>query len=131
MPPPTSRFELVLTSGPAPHQFTAFVTDGGEGRAAEHTFDWRTDSTALAMDLGALARAAASGEPPDDDLHLTFGRRLFDTTFAGAVGDLWRARLDELGPRREPLRLVLRIDPKEARPLLNLPWEYLHDGHDF
>jgi tetratricopeptide (TPR) repeat protein len=131
MTPVQPTFELVLTGGPAAHQFTAGVPDGSGGRAAEHTFEWRTDSTALAMDLGALAHAAVSGRPPANDLHRTFGQRLFTTVFAGAVDDLWRARLAELRPRRQPLRLIIRPDPASARPLLNLPWEYLHDGHDF
>ncbi len=124
-------FELVLTGGPTPHQFTAFVPDGDGGRAAEQTFEWRTDSTALAMDLGALAHAAIAGKPPENDLHKTFGASLFKTVFAGAVGALWQARFAQVRTRREPLRLALRVDPDSARPLLNLPWEYLHDGHDF
>ncbi len=82
-------FELVLTGGPAAHQFIAYVPDGSGGRAAEHTFEWRVDSTALALDLGALARAAISGQLPENDLHCTFGQRLFETVFAGAVGELW------------------------------------------
>jgi tetratricopeptide (TPR) repeat protein len=131
MTTPQPAFELVLVGGPAARQFTAFVPDSQGGRAAEQTFEWRTDSTALAMDLGALARAAISGHPPENDLHRTFGQNLFQTVFAGAVGELWRARLAELRPRRQPLRLVIRPDPVTARPLLNLPWEYLHDGHDF
>lgn len=75
--------ELALTGGPTPHRFTAFVPDASGKPIAEHTFDWRTDSTAL--DLGALARAVISGHPPDDDLHRTFGRRLFDAVFAGPI----------------------------------------------
>jgi tetratricopeptide (TPR) repeat protein len=121
-------FELVLAGG-APHQFVAFVPDASGGRAAEHAFEWRDDSVALALELGALAQAAIAGRVPDDDLHLAFGRRLFDAVFGGAVGELWRARLAEA--RRQPLRLVVRIDATSARPLLNLPWEYLHDGRDF
>src|SRR5689334_6118720 len=120
-------FELVLTGGSTPHQFVAFVPDGNGGKAAEQTFEWRADSTALALDLGALARAAISGKSPENDLHLAFGRRLFDSVFAEAVGALWQARLAELKPRREPLRLILRVDPRSAHPLLNLPWEYLHN----
>jgi tetratricopeptide (TPR) repeat protein len=129
--PDRPTFELVLTGGPTDRQFTAFVPDGQGGRAAEQAFEWRTDSTALAMDLGALAGAALSGRPPEGDLHRRFGQMLFQTVFAGAVGELWQARLAALRPRRAPLRLVIRPDPATARPLLNLPWEYLHDGHDF
>jgi tetratricopeptide (TPR) repeat protein len=128
---PAQSFELVLTGEPRPRQFTAFVPDRDGGHAAEQPFEWRVDSTALALDLGALARAAIVGHPPEHDLHRTFGRMLFDTIFAGAVGELWQQRLAELKPSRRPLRLVLRVDPANARPLLNLPWEYLHDGHDF
>jgi hypothetical protein len=122
-------FELAVAGGTVPHQFIAFVPDGNGGRAAEHTFEWRTDSTALALGLVALEQAATAGRAPENDLHVTFGRRLYDTVLAGAVGELWRARLKEA--RRKPLRLVIRIDPASARQLLNLPWEYLHDGRDF
>jgi hypothetical protein len=31
------------------------------------------------MDLGALARAAISGQPPENDLHRTFGQMLYQT----------------------------------------------------
>jgi hypothetical protein len=44
--------ELALTGGPAPHRFTAFVPDASGDSTVQHTFDWRTDSTALALDLG-------------------------------------------------------------------------------
>lgn len=80
-----SAFELVLTGGAGPRRYTAFVPDGQGGRTAEHTFEWRDDSVALASDLGALARAARTSNPPTDDLHRTFGRNLFDTVLAGAV----------------------------------------------
>lgn len=128
---PAATFELVLSGDPTPHRFTAFVPDGQGGKVAEHTFEWRTDSTALAMDLGSLARAAVSGQPPENNLHITFGRQLHTAVFAGAVGQLWDARLKEAHTHRQPLRLVLRVDPQTARSLLNLPWEYLHDGDDF
>jgi tetratricopeptide (TPR) repeat protein len=124
-------FELVLTGSGEANRFTAFVTDGGTGRAAEHSFEWRVDSTALAMDLGELARAAGTGKPPENDLHLRFGQQLYDTVFTGPVAELWQTRQAAARSRRQPLRLVLRPDPATARPLLNLPWEYLHDGNDF
>ncbi len=122
-------FELILSGDTAPRQFTAFVPDGDGGRAAEHTFEWRPDSTALAMELGALARAATAHEPPADNLHVRFGQRLFNTVFAGAVRKLWQTRRKQA--RRQPLRLALRVDAHTARPLRNLPWEYLHDDTGF
>ena len=122
-------FELVLSSESIPHQFTAFIPDGEGGRPAEHNFEWRSDSTALHMDLGTLSRAAISGKPPEDDLHIRFGQRLYQAVFDGAVGDLWNEH--RKAHRRKPLRLIVRIDPETARPLLNLPWEYLHDGKRF
>ncbi len=125
----STYFELVLVSGSIPHQYTAFIPDGEGGRLVEHNFEWRSDSTALHMDLGTLSRAAISGKPPEDDLHIRFGQRLYQAVFDGAVGDLWNEH--RKAHRRKPLRLIVRIDPETARPLLNLPWEYLHDGKRF
>jgi tetratricopeptide (TPR) repeat protein len=125
----SQTFELMLAGADAPHECVAWVPDGQGGRAAEHRFAWRSDSIALALDLGALAQAATAGHAPADDLHVRFGRSLYDAALGGAVGELWRSRRQAAG--RTPLRLVLRIDPASARPLLNLPWEYLHDGRDF
>jgi tetratricopeptide (TPR) repeat protein/CHAT domain-containing protein len=125
---PVSTFELVLQGRGAPNRFVAWVPDGEGGKAAEHPFEWRVDSVRIAMDLSALKKAAVSGRPPENDLHVTFGQELFKAVFAGPVGDLWNSRSR---PRRQVLRLVVRVDPKSARPLLNVPWEYLHDGKDF
>lgn len=86
MPEDHPTFELALVGGPIPRAFTAFVTDGDHGRVAEHTFEWRYDSTAIALDLGRLAHAAESGRPPEDDLHIQFGQQLYQAVFAGPVG---------------------------------------------
>jgi tetratricopeptide (TPR) repeat protein len=131
MSTPAATFELGLAGSSIPHRFTAFVPDGQDSKVAEHIFEWRTDAIALAVDLRELARAAISGQPPENNLHITFGQRLYRTVFDGAVGQLWDTRLKETRMHREPLRLVLRVDPQTARPLLNLPWEYLHNGNDF
>lgn len=94
-----------------------------------YEFEWKSNSPKLILGLAALEKAALAGEPPENDAHLTFGKKLFDTVFAGDVGKAWTERLAEVDG--EPLRLVLRIDPDTARPLMNLPWEYLHDDADF
>jgi len=98
-------------------------------REGRHTFEWRYDSTALNLDLGELSRAAVAGEPPEKGFHIQFGQHLFQTDISGPVGELWQELRNQT--RRKPLRLVLRIDPETARPLLHLPWEYLHDGQGF
>lgn len=122
-------FELVLTGGGVAHQYMAMVPGGAGGGGAESEFESRSDSVALVDDLSALERAALSSVPVRDDLHVRFGQQLYARAFGGAVGELWRERMGR--SRRHPIRLVLRIDPRSARALLNLPWEYLHDGQDF
>ena len=127
--PNSSVFELLITGADEARRYVAYVPDGRGGRAAEQTFEWSVDSTALALELGQLARNVTQGAPPADDLHVRFGQRLYQTVFSGTVGELWRQRRQ--AARREPLRLALRLDPAKAGPLRNLPWEYLHDGEGF
>jgi tetratricopeptide (TPR) repeat protein len=124
-------FDLELIGGAGERGFVARVGDGAGGWLAEEPFEWRVDSTALALNLGELQRAAVSGETPAGAVHEPLGRQLFDAAFPGRVGELWRARVAEARPHRRRVRLVLTIDPMSARPLLNLPWEYLHDGRGF
>ena len=118
--------QVVLSGGDEPHRYDVLLAEAGGGRLAEGHFEWRSDSTAHALDLHALQQAALSGSPPEDELHVRYGRELFSLVFSGAVGEAWHTRL---GQGR--VRLVLRIDPVTARPLLNLPWEYFHDGDGF
>lgn len=122
-------FELVLSGGSDPRVFTACAPGEEENGAVENSFEWRFDSTALNLDLGELARAAVAGEPPKNDVHIQVGRRLYEAVFSGPVGVLWQERRKQVGRKR--IRLALRIDPQTARPLLNLPWEFLHDGQEF
>jgi tetratricopeptide (TPR) repeat protein len=124
-----STFELILSNTGNPRQYLASVSDDNDGYAAQHEFEWRTDSTSLNLTLADLAHAATSNQPPTKDLHIQFGQQLFQTIFAGDVGAHWQKRRKQ--SRRTPLRLVLRINPETAQPLLNLPWEYLHDEDHF
>ena len=54
--PNSSVFELLITGADEARRYVAYVPDGNGGRAAEQTFEWRVDSTALALELGQLAR---------------------------------------------------------------------------
>jgi tetratricopeptide (TPR) repeat protein len=125
-----TTFQLVIVGSSNPDHFMAFVPDGQGGHIAEHHFIWYVDSTALALELNAIAQSAAAGLPLDNKAHTIFGQRLFSTVFAGAIGDLWRKRLATLRDE-EVMHVSICVDHKTARPFLNLPWECLHDGHSF
>lgn len=103
-----SPFLLSVSGNPATRSFTASVVSAEGDTLAEHTFEWRVDSTALALDLGTLAHAATSGEPSKDDLHVRFGKQLYQAVFGGPVGKLWQAQRNQAG--RKPLPLVICVD---------------------
>ncbi len=122
-------FELHLSGTDIPHRYKVCILPPPVGEKRADFFELRSNSVDLTMTLAALAKAASSGEKPEQDLHLAFGQRIFGLVFGGAVGELWRERRKSAG--RSPLDLVVRIDPKNARFLQRIPWEYLHDGKDF
>src|SRR5579859_392390 len=107
-------------------------------------FEWRTEIAAFEDDLRALEILALVPEaelkrlrqpgaalvpPPDSQLALAFGQRLFRALLAGDVGDAFRQRLAADPGQAVPI--VLRIDPKTAQALSRLPWELMHDGQAF
>ena len=65
------------------------------------------------------------------------GRILYDTVFVGAIRERFEAfrstlgRVNPEGPVRLRLLLEIQASPKRRDPLLNLPWELLHDGQGF
>jgi tetratricopeptide (TPR) repeat protein len=122
-------FELFLSGTDIPHQYKINVAGGDGENPHEDFFELRSDSVELTLTLAALAKAASSGEEPEKDLHLEFGQRIYKLLFGGAVGQYWQEFRKSAG--RNPLALMLRIDPKSARFLQRVPWEYLHDGKDF
>ena len=69
--------------------------------------------------------------PSDRDLKdaiRTFGASLFDRIFAGRVGDMFRASLDQV---REPGKgLVIRLQLADAPELAIWPWELLFDSDE-
>jgi tetratricopeptide (TPR) repeat protein len=123
------EFILQIAGNGAGSQFHAQARDEASGETAEHNFEWRVDSVEINLTLSALAQAARASAPPAEDLHARFGRLLYAAVFAGEVGALWQKRRSS--SRRGRLPLVVQIDPERARPLLNLPWEYLHDEKGF
>ena len=125
--PTVDTFELVIQGTGSKDRFVAWVPNPDGTRAAEHEFEWRTSS--LAMIIGELEGAATYHKPPENNLHITFGKQLFNAVFGGEVGTLWHERTDHL-KRGQYVRLVLRPDHNTARPLLNVPWEYLHDERE-
>ena len=122
-------FDLCLEKT-AQNEFVAYVPDGDGGRAAEHTFSLRTDTLKMREDLQRLEAYSLHKELVKDDFHVRFGRMLYQAALGGGVGALFAERLaaaraDDLG-----LRLRVRVD-LGAPELMNLPWEFLHDGDGF
>jgi hypothetical protein len=122
-------FDLCLEKG-AQNEFVAYVP-GGEGeRAAEYAFTLRTDTLKMREDLQRLEAYSLHKELVKDDFHIQFGRMLHRAALGGDVGALFAARLEEARGADMGLRLRVRVD--EGVPeLMNLPWEFTHDGEDF
>jgi tetratricopeptide (TPR) repeat protein len=122
-------FDLCLEKR-APHEFVAYVPDGNGGRAAEHPFGLRTDTLKMREDLQRLKDHSLRKELVKDDLHVHFGQMLYQAALGGTMGDLFVARLKEVQRADMGLRLRVRVD-EGAPELMNLPWEFLHDGEGF
>jgi hypothetical protein len=84
---------------------------------------------ALSLLQGGIARAVIEKQPPTEPIHEHLGRQLYSATLSGTVGEAWKDRRKKA--RRRPLHLVIRVDPESAAGLLDLPWEYLHNGQCF
>lgn len=114
----------------APHEFTAYVPDEAGGRAGEHHFGLRLDTLKMREDLRRLEAYALHGELVRDDFHVEFGRMLYGLALGGDAGALFAEQLDEAQADDAGLRLRVRVD-EGAPELMNLPWEFLHDGENF
>jgi tetratricopeptide (TPR) repeat protein len=62
-----------------------------------------------------------------ETFHVDFGQELYKTVMAGELGTYFQESLDKAD---EGLRLSLQFDDN-AKELMALPWEFLHDGEDF
>ncbi len=122
-------FDLCLEKT-AQHEFVAYVPGDDSGRAAEHAFSLRTDTLKMREELQRLEAYSLHKELVKDDFHVQFGRMLYQAALGGDVGTLFTAQLEEA--READMGLCLRVRVDEGAPeLMNLPWEFLHDGDGF
>jgi tetratricopeptide (TPR) repeat protein len=122
-------FDLCLEKT-AQNEFVAYVPDDDGGRAAEHAFTLRTDTLKMREDLQRLEAYSLHKELVKDDFHVRFGRMLYQAALGGDVGALFAERLTAARADDMGLRLRVRVD-QGAPELMNLPWEFLHDGDGF
>jgi hypothetical protein len=122
-------FDLCLEKR-APHEFVAYVPGGDGGRAAEHAFSLHTDIPKIHEGLQRLEAYSLHKELVKDDFHVQFGRMLYGAALGGDVGALFAERLATARADDMGLRLRVRVD-EDAPELMNLPWEFLHDGEGF
>ena len=110
-----ATFEIRLLGTDIPHIYRAIIPNPDGSVAAENSFELRSDSVELTLTLGALARAAASGEKPEKELHVEFGQRIFKLLFSGKVGEVWRERRKQAG-RKAPGPGIAHRPPKSPLP---------------
>jgi tetratricopeptide (TPR) repeat protein len=117
------------------------VTERANGQEiCSHTFDhdpaklvhvepgWMLEKGARAPEQSLRTPDEAADRPPDDELLVTYGRRLYGYLFGDGVALTNFFQFNDAYRRRA--RLTLCLHPKAAA-LWRLPWEYLHDGQDF
>jgi hypothetical protein len=75
--------------------------------------------------VGALRRAARRLDSPERQLVRSFGGRLFQAVFSGAVQDVFQSSLNEAVGLSAGLRIRLHLG--DTPELADLPWEFLYD----
>ncbi|MCK4788684.1 MAG: CHAT domain-containing protein, partial [Desulfobacteraceae bacterium] len=106
--------------------YLAQAVDSNGKIRGEKSFVLEMDKLKMREDLQQLEKLALSSEQVKDDLHVNFGKHMFNLVF----GDGIKAHYDKCLKKDRTLRIRIRVD-ESARELHNLPWEFLHDGEDF
>ncbi len=89
---------------------------------------WMLDKGARPPDQALRADADAADRPPDDELLVAYGQRLYGYLFGD--GAKLHSFFEFNDAYHRQARLTLCLHPSAAA-LYRLPWEYLHDGSDF
>jgi len=89
---------------------------------------WMLEKGARAPDQALRREARAADRPPDDELLVAYGQRLYGYLFGD--GARLQSFFEFNDAYRSRARLTLCLHP-DAAPLYRLPWEYLHDGSEF
>ncbi|MGB2696890.1 MAG: CHAT domain-containing protein, partial [Candidatus Zixiibacteriota bacterium] len=111
------------------NKYKAWVPGTKSKPHAESSFSMRLDTLKMREDLQKLEELALSSKPVTDDLHIKFGKELFHTVFKDELRDYYEKTLKKARDNGG-LRLRIRVDDN-AKELMNLPWEFMHDGDDF
>jgi hypothetical protein len=133
------NFELQIEPNPN-GGFRARVLHSPAGDGFEtHDFDitdLQQDLKAVLGELHQNARGARGGttrqlanvtNPAVNGAVQQFGANLFQTVFAGSIGEAWRRSLDHLGTGKNAKGLRIQLRLSEANELIDVPWEYLRD----
>jgi hypothetical protein len=134
--PPELRVEIQQVDG----KYLAVTQRANGQEICRHDFEhdpeklvhvepqWMLDKGARPPDQALRADVDAADRPPDDQLLVTYGQRLYGYLFGD--GAKLQSFFEFNDAYRRQARLTLCLHPSAAA-LYRLPWEYLHDGSDF
>ena len=136
MPMANTDFHLIITRSHSPNQagYSVRVTESPVGQATAHftlPFDaeqvrqlsWRAGFSP--RDIALIKAPATSSTLSGAPLTLeSFGAALFESVFAGSVGQLFARSLDAAERDQRNLRIQLQCD--DVPEIATLPWEFLY-----
>ncbi len=126
-----SSLDLQFTRPPgaSSYKYRASILEDGNVVSSKD-FELRRDLKFQQMLDRIEKKAVASSPQPEEDVHIEFGKMLYEKVFFGELGRHFNERLEGVRNNGSGLRISLRCD--EGVPeIAALPWEYLHNGEDF
>jgi len=126
-----SSLDLQLTRTPEAPLYSYRVSILEDGNVvASNDFELRPDYKFQEMLDRIEKKAVVSAPQPEEDVHVEFGKMLYEKVFSGEMGRHFNERLEEVKNNGSGLRISLRCD--EGVPeIAALPWEYLYNGNEF
>ncbi|MEZ4616927.1 MAG: hypothetical protein R2867_15680 [Caldilineaceae bacterium] len=118
-------FDLAIESAGDGYRVKVLRSPAGEAEAEIHLPFAPLEVENFLLRIGRPRRGLRHAGSPEMEATRSFGSRLFDAVFVGAVQDMLIRSLDRARTQGDGVRIRLRLN--DAPDLVDLPWEYLYD----